>query len=76
MNLDNLNVTEVDMNKVITKWFEQLLTNEHMSPSDALDYLNYQIFVRNSVWFFELPENKQEEIRFILHSIRLVHKNF
>jgi hypothetical protein len=52
----------------------QGVNNKKAFMTEALEYLDYQIFVRDSNWFHSLSDEKQTEIRNVLHSIRLVHK--
>jgi hypothetical protein len=71
--MSNNVVKNMDMSKFITEWFTNLI-KEGLQPGEALEYLDYQIFVRDSNWFHSLSDEKQTEIRNVLHSIRLVHK--
>lgn len=64
----------MDLDKVIIKVFSFLL-EEGLSPQDALAYLDYDIFVRNNTWFESLSQEAQDEIRHVLHAIKLIHVN-
>ena len=69
-----MNYDAIEMDKEITEIFYFLMEHKNLSPKDALEYLNYDIFIRHNDWFFSLPEKKQDEIRMVLHAIKLVHK--
>ena len=69
-----LNYNALDMDKEVVGVFEWLLTEQGMSPREALDFLDYDIFVKNSNAFHSLSEAKQTAIRNVIHAINLVHK--
>ena len=69
-----MNYANLDMSKEITEVFGFLMEHKGLSPKDALEYLDYDIFIRHSDWFHSLSEEQQTEIRMVLHAIRLVHK--
>jgi hypothetical protein len=50
------------------------MEHKGLSPKDALEYLDYDIFIRHNDWFHSLSEEQQTEVRMVLHAIRLVHK--
>ena len=68
------NYSTLDMSKEIVEVFSFLMIEKGMSPKDALEYLDYDIFIRHNDWFHSLSEEQQTEIRMVLHAIRLVHK--
>ena len=59
----------------ILRAFESLLENG-LTAQQALEHLDYHVFVKHSNEFHALSEQEQTEIRHVLHSIRLVHMNF
>mgnify|MGYP003291099918 CR=1 FL=1 len=69
-----MNYNAIEMDKEIVEIFGWLMAEKGLSPRDALEYLDYDIFIRHSDWFHSLPEEKQTEIRMVLHAIKLVHK--
>lgn len=69
-----MDYNKLDMSKEIAEVFEFLMTEKGLSPKDALEYLDYDIFIRHNDWFHSLSEEQQTEIRMVLHAIRLVHK--
>lgn len=69
-----MDYSKLDMSKEITEVFEFLMAEKGLSPKDALEYLDYDIFIRHNDWFHSLSEEQQTEIRMVLHAIRLVHK--
>ena len=69
-----MNYNNLDMDKEITEVFYFLMKEKGLSAKDALEYLDYDIFIRHNDWFHSLPINKQDEIRMVLHAIELVHK--
>lgn len=65
---------KLDISKEITEVFGFLMEHKGLSPKDALEYLDYDIFIRHNDWFHSLSEEQQTEVRMVLHAIRLVHK--
>lgn len=49
------------------------LLNQGYSPKDAVLTLDYLIFIKHNHEFFQLSEEEQQEIRHMLHSMKLVH---
>ena len=69
-----MNYNAIEMDKEIVEVFYFLMDEKQLSARDALEYLDYDIFIRHNDWFHSLPLNKQDEIRMVLHAIKLVHK--
>lgn len=69
-----MNYNALDMDKEIVEIFYFLMREQGLSARDALEYLDYDIFIRHSDWFHSLPDEKQDEIRMVIHAIKLVHK--
>lgn len=69
-----MDYSKLDMSKEIKKAFCSLMADQGLSPVEALDFLDYEIFIRHSDWFYSLSEEQQIEVRMVLHSIKLVHK--
>lgn len=63
-----------EMGRELIKVFGVLL-EQGMSAQDALEYLDYDIFVRNNAWFESLSQQEQDDIRHVIHAIKLVHIN-
>ena len=63
-----------EMGRELIKVFGALL-EQGMSAQDALEYLDYDIFVRNNAWFESLSQQEQDDIRHVIHAIKLVHIN-
>jgi hypothetical protein len=69
-----MDYANLDISKEITEVFGFLMEHKGLSPKDALEYLDYDIFIRHNDWFHSLSEEQQTEVRMVLHAIRLVHK--
>lgn len=69
-----MNYNALDMGEEIIEVFTFLMTEKGMSARDAVEYLDYDIFIRHNDWFHSLSIEKQDEIRMVIHSIKLVHK--
>ena len=69
-----MNYNALDMGEEIIEIFTFLMAEKGMSARDAIEYLDYDIFIRHNDWFHSLPIEKQDEIRMVIHSIKLVHK--
>ena len=69
-----MNYNAIEMDKEIVEVFYFLMDEKQLSARDALEYLDYDILIRHNDWFHSLPLNKQDEIRMVLHAIKLVHK--
>jgi hypothetical protein len=69
-----MDYNNLDMDREIVEVFYFLMKEKGLSAKDALEYLDYDIFIRHNDWFHALPMNKQDEIRMVLHAIKLVHK--
>lgn len=63
-----------EMGRKVIKAFGVLL-EQGMSAPEALEYLDYDIFVRNNAWFESLLPQQQDDIRHVIHAIKLVHIN-
>lgn len=63
-----------EWNRKVIRVFGALL-EQGMSAQEALAYLDYDIFVRNNAWFESLSQSEQDEIRHVIHAIKLVHVN-
>ena len=69
-----MDYSKLDISKEIVEVFGFLMAEKGLSPKDALEHLDYDIFIRHNNWFHSLSEEQQTEIRMVLHAIRLVHK--
>ena len=49
------------------------LMNEGYSAKDAILTLDYWIFIKFSNEFHQLTEEEQSQVRYLLHSMKLVH---
>lgn len=49
------------------------LMNEGYTAKDAILTLDYWIFVKFSNEFHQLTEEEQSQVRYLLHSMKLVH---
>ena len=49
------------------------LMNEGYSAKDAILTLDYWIFIKFSNEFHQLTEEEQSQVRYLLHSMNLVH---
>lgn len=62
--------TEIE--KKVVNGFLNLM-NEGYSAKDAILTLDYWIFVKFSNEFYQLTEEEQSQVRYLLHSMKLVH---
>ena len=69
-----MNYNADSIEKEIINTFIRLISEQQMIPREAIESIDYDVFVKNSNWFYSLPENTQMDIRKTIHALRLVHK--
>ena len=69
-----MNYNAESIEKEIINTFIRLISEHQMIPREAIDSIDYDVFVKNSNWFYSLPEKTQMDIRKTIHALRLVHK--